>query len=445
MAENYDHIDQMIRQKFENFEPEPPMAVWDHVRTQISETPPPSSPGIILPVIIAISLLVFLAGLIHHFSGNHNTYTADGTEPGKTYIQAAGALSTGSTTLSDASLHESAYHAEDHPVVPQEPVITQSAQAPGVTTPIPVRVPFGQDEQVVKDRKQKSNARKEQSAAEVRTVGQWRPGLRQALEAGPLSYAQARSYNLSARQINQLSRYSGQSKRISAEWSVGAVFHPEVTTFTHENTTFGSTFSLGLSILPQVDFNRFFIQGGVNYRRTYDKGDNEVEYNRYLGTYQEVYLITFDSTENGVIPTYYTQTVDVYDTVDHYYVSETRARYAYFEIPLLFGYRFTTGRFSLYAKAGPAASFLVYKNVPETGVPEEGARVVNVRSQIPVRSMVSWQAQFGAGFDYRMTRRISLNLEPTLRLALKPEYESPAGSPLPSVSYGVRAGLRYHF
>jgi hypothetical protein len=194
-----------------------------------------------------------------------------------------------------------------------------------------------------------------------------------------------------------------------------------------------------------VTFNRFFIQSGVNYRNTYDKGNNEIEYNRFLGTYQEVYLVTFDSTENGVIPTYYTHTVDVYDTVDHYSVSETRARYAYLEVPLLLGYRFTTGKFSLYAKAGPAASFLVYKNIPETGTPEEGARIVNVSAQIPVRSTINWQAQFGAGFDYQLNGKVSLNLEPTLRLALKPEYQSPAGSPLPSVSYGVRAGLKYHF
>jgi hypothetical protein len=445
MAENNDHIDQLIRQKFENFEPEPPVAVWESIRTKISDAPPPSSPGIILPVIIAISILVFLSGLLHHFNGSNNLPPAGISESGKTLIQSAGTVSTGSTTITDASLQESAYNTTQQQVISREASTIKSMENEPAKSTIPVRAPFDRKEPAKKNKDKKMEERPEQVTAAQRPIGAWKPGLRQALEAGPVSYADARKYDLSARDINKLSRYSEQKKNTPVNWSLGILFHPEVTTFTHENTTFGSTFSLGLSILPQVTFNRFFIQSGVNYRNTYDKGNNEIEYNRFLGTYQEVYLVTFDSTENGVIPTYYTHTVDVYDTVDHYSVSETRARYAYLEVPLLLGYRFTTGKFSLYAKAGPAASFLVYKNIPETGTPEEGARIVNVSAQIPVRSTINWQAQFGAGFDYQLNGKVSLNLEPTLRLALKPEYQSPAGSPLPSVSYGVRAGLKYHF
>ena len=67
MEENYNHIDQIIRQKFENFEPEPPVQVWEKIRSGINKTPPPSSStGFVMPIIVAVSLLVFIAGLVHN-------------------------------------------------------------------------------------------------------------------------------------------------------------------------------------------------------------------------------------------------------------------------------------------------------------------------------------------------------------------------------------------
>jgi len=63
-VENFDHIDQIIRQKFENFEPEPPARVWENVRSKISNTPPPAPSGLMLPILFVVTFLLFIGSLV---------------------------------------------------------------------------------------------------------------------------------------------------------------------------------------------------------------------------------------------------------------------------------------------------------------------------------------------------------------------------------------------
>jgi opacity protein-like surface antigen len=444
MAENFNHIDQIIRQKFENFEPEPPVQVWDNIRSGIKKNPPPpSSSGFVMPVIVAISLLIFVAGLLHHFYFDNSISALQKADASKLSVQKAGIVSTGSTTTSDLTLQEEFYQ------TPSEVITSNiSSESPdqaiqlGQQPVIPVREAFGQT--YAGDRKQKKAKNNPSIAANSGSrSGAWKPGLVQALAAGELRYADAVKYDLSLRDIRKLSGYQENARHNRPDWSIGIYFNPEVTSC--QEKSIENTVSYSASILPQMSFNRFFIQSGINMRFTHDKGNYAVDYNRYLGTYEHVDKITFDSTENGVIPTYYTHTVEVYDTVNHYAISETKANYTYLEIPLLVGYRYKIGKFSIFVKAGPAASFLVIKNVPAAGYPEDKARIINVDYQIPARSTVSWQLMMGAGFDYQLADKFSFSLEPTFRYALKPEYSLPDGARGNTTSFGIRAGLNYNF
>lgn len=444
MAENFNHIDQIIRQKFENFEPEPPIQVWENIRSGIQKSPPsPSSTGFLMPIIVTISLLIFFGGLLNHFYFNDHNSTSLKVEAPILSIQKAGVVSTGSTTTTDITLQEEFYLTPSE--VPAVNISSESAnpairndQKPG----IPVRDAFGQT--YAGDGKQKK-AKNNPSVTLMNEPrkGQWKPGLVQALAAGELSYADALKYDLSLRDIRKLSGFQDYAKHNRSDWSIGVYFNPEVTGCQDESIE--NTVSYNLGILPQVNFNRFFIQSGINMRFTHDKGNYAVDYNRYLGTYEHVDYVTFDSTENGVIPTYYTHTVEVYDTVNHYAISETKANYTYLEIPLLFGYRYNFGKFSLFAKAGPSASFLVIRDVPAAEDPEDRARIINVDDQIPARSEVNWQLMMGAGFSYQLADKLSFSLEPTFRFALKPEYIIPDGARGKTTSFGIRAGLNYNF
>jgi len=439
MAEDFNHTDQIIRRKFENFEPEPPLQVWDKVKSGISQGPTSSS-GIILPIIVAISILIFLSGLIHHFISDDPARIEAGTTT--LNVQAASVISTGSTSETDNGLQEAFYQT---PSAVPFPPMTSGQTSVEKQAVIPVRAPF--EKSFTKEKKKDARKNKKETLPvtgnSVR-AGQLKPGLAQALRSGELSYADAVRYDLSKRDIRKLSGFTDDyARRNRVNWSVGLYFNPEVTNC--QDASVENTISYNVGILPGISFNHFFIQSGINLRFTSDKGNLAVDYNRYLGSYEDVYEVTFDSTENGIIPTYHTQSVEVYDTVNHYSISETKANYTYLEIPLLVGYRYTFGRFSLFGKAGPAASFLVVKDVPEAGFPEDKARIVNVNYQIPVRSTVNWQLMMGAGVDYKLADKLNFSLEPTFRFAIKQEYELLNGGKGNTTSFGIRAGLNYNF
>ncbi len=440
MAEDYKHIDQIIRQKFENFEPEPPVQAWEKIRSEIGRTPPPPhSPGILLPIIVSVSLLIFIAGLFHQlYNGNSENAPIAGS--GELTIHSASLGSTGSTSISDNTLQEEFYQT---PSAMPHPEIKPVTAAQPAVTPVKVREPFNGQITGEKNKKKKNTgAAGQNTTLSGNRSGEYRPGLVQALRSGDLTYEDAVKYNLNMRDFRKLSSYRENSRSLSATWSAGVYFNPEACISADE--TIDNTMSYNIGIMPRMSFGHFFLQSGINARFTHDRGNMTVDYNRFLGSYEDVYLVTFDTVDNVVVPTYYTETVDVYDTISQYAVSETRANYTYLEIPVLFGYRYSFGRFALFANAGPAASFMLNKKLPGAGSPEENARIVHVDYMVPSRATINWQLMLGAGFDYQLADRIHFSLEPTLRFALNPEYNMPDINGK-TRSFGVRAGINYKF
>jgi hypothetical protein len=440
MAEDFNHIDQIIRQKFENFEPEPPIEVWEKIRSGIRKeppAPPASSSGIILPVIIAVSFLIFISGLVHHFYPGNNSPKSN---TNALTVQTAGVISTGSTTTSDPALQVEFYQTPS--VIPA----TSANPAPEMKVEqeiIPVRAPA---EPGKKENRKKNKAKTESSISKnsAERTGEWKPGLVQTIKSGELSYTDAAKYNLDSRTYRKLSGFaSGYEKKDISHWSIGLYFNPEVTNFPEEDIE--NTISYNLSVLPRISFNRLFIQSGVNMRFTHDKGNMAVDYNRFLGTYEHVDYMTFDTIDGILIPTYYTHNEEVFDTVNHYSVTDTRVNYTYLEIPVFVGYRYSFGKFAVSAKAGPSASFLAFRRLPDAENPEENARIINVDYQVPVRYDVNWQLMMSAGFDYQMADKLNFSFEPTYRLGLKPEYKLSDGINGSTNSFGIRIGLNYSF
>ena len=73
MAGKENHIDKIIRQKFENFAPAPPETVWEQVRDNIGDQPggnpngSPSGNPIIMPVIAILTIgLILTVTLFNH-------------------------------------------------------------------------------------------------------------------------------------------------------------------------------------------------------------------------------------------------------------------------------------------------------------------------------------------------------------------------------------------
>lgn len=439
IVENFEHIDEIIRQKFENFEPEPPLQVWENVRSAINQNPPPTPSGLMLPILFIVTFLMFTGSLLLNLlTGTSENHSGD-NPVSESYLKSAGMFPTGSTTETGKSLQEAIY--DTYQVNHLDQTVADAAPAQPIAEEIRVKAPF-----------QPVPANRPNDASAVRTTspsaktgpdrGTWTPGLRQALNSGEISVATAVKYNLSKKDVQKLSGYQDYARGKKATWSIGAYFNPDVTMFRSEELENTVSYSLGL--MPQVTFNHFFIQSGISARFTHDKGNSQVSYNRFLGTYEDVYLVTFDSTEFGVVPTYFTETVEVFDTVDHYTVTETSSDYTYLEVPVQLGYIHDFGKVSLFAKGGPSASFLIRKNMP-VQAPETGARIVDVDYQVPARSTVNWQLVLGAGLNYEFSDQVSFTFEPTFRHALKSEYQLSGGAKTGANSFGIRVGLNYHF
>ena len=230
-------------------------------------------------------------------------------------------------------------------------------------------------------------------------------------------------------------------KRESAQWSLGAYFTPEVVIFPQDNVQNQSSYHIDFT--ASVSFNDFIIESGIGMNFSKDDGAYKYDYQQYLGTYDDVYLVTFDSTANGVIPTYHTQPVDVYDSVREIF-RPTKNRYTYLEIPLLFGIRKQVNRLSWVIKAGPAIDLLIHEKSGDQGEAEKD-RLTLIESEQPKRVQAYWQLMFSAGVNYKLGKNFSLAFEPVFRYYLMSGYERAYIQSRHPYAIGVRAGVLYNF
>ena len=215
------------------------------------------------------------------------------------------------------------------------------------------------------------------------------------------------------------------------EWQLGVYLTPEIMFYPDDNIQNQSGYHFDLSISYQ--FSDFFIESGLGLNFAKDVGD--YQYEKYLGSYEDVYYVTFDTSTGGPIPTYHTNTVEVFDTTETY--RPTTNRYTYLEVPILFGFKKQVNRFTYFVKAGPSFAFMIHKNIPEDGSKDKFAR--------PYRKNTNTQIILGAGVSYRIHKNFSLSAEPTLRYYINSAYERRFIKSNHNYSVGFRAGLIYHF
>ena len=222
--ENFEHIDQIIRKKFENFEPEPPASVWENVRSTINQTPPPPPSGLMLPILFIVTFLMFVGSmLLNLLSGNPENIEATDSE---TYLKTAGMISTGSTTEFGQTLQDAIYqtYQENHlseVVSNTTPVVPQAAPANEIRVKAPMQ-PYTSASTSQVNTSIKSTTPEPQ----VPSRTNWKPGLRQALDAGEITVATAVQFNLNQKDVRKLSRYQDYARNSRATWSIGAVLQP---------------------------------------------------------------------------------------------------------------------------------------------------------------------------------------------------------------------------
>jgi len=231
------------------------------------------------------------------------------------------------------------------------------------------------------------------------------------------------------------------NERKKGNFNLGVFVNPEMIFYPSDDIPNKTNLNLNLSI--SYNFSNLFFESGLGIGLAKDNGNFNIDYERYeyLGSYENVYNVTFDSTENGVIPTFYTNTVDVYDSIRHVQISQTQNCYTYLQIPLFIGYKINSNKFSYSIKGGTSLSLLIFEKIPEAVLPSGNISIINLNEDNPGRIKTLWHFMFSAGIEYKLSDRMSIAIEPTFRYYMKSAYERNYFTTKHPFSIGLRTGV----
>lgn len=236
--------------------------------------------------------------------------------------------------------------------------------------------------------------------------------------------------------------------RIKPQISLGAYFTPEVIFYPSDASDADvnkNAYTVGLGL--NLNYNGFVIESGLGVNFSEDNGNYEIDYEEYLGSYEDLLSITFDTTGPTVTPIFHTTTVDVYDSLKKVSISQTKNNYTYLQIPLFFGFVKNNRRISYSLKGGPIMSFMINKNIPEVVLPEDKIKIIKIDKNIPTRINTNWQFAINIGFAYKLSDHLNISIEPTFRYYLRSVYNNDNNiiTTKHPYSLGVRTGLIYKF
>jgi hypothetical protein len=235
------------------------------------------------------------------------------------------------------------------------------------------------------------------------------------------------------------------AKKSNSSWKLSYYLSPELTVSNIDSVEILNSFNLNIE--PSWYFNdHWFIRSGMGVSYVRDRGFAKINYitKEYMGSYDDVYDITFDTISGNVVPTYHTKTVEVWDSIRHVSISGITNKYLYMQIPLLLGY-YSGNRNSLvnwYVLGGPAINFKISEWIEDPKPAEKDADIIDLENKLPLRANNYYQIWFGAGLEYKVNKKICIGFEPSYRYYLNNIYENTNANG-PSSGFSLRVGLVY--
>jgi len=476
MSKEYKNIDDLFRDKFENFEVDPPESVWENVKSSIGGNFGKVSGGNLNKGGIAgLSLLLITIGLISFFLINNSAVISEVTFR--------------DNAVQPATNNKNLFAENTLEINSKEPHAGFGQSA----------VHSNEDTQSSGDKK-KSHSKKDKKAkvkssnAKRNSTLVIKPEFSNSIPAHKVA-----RLNLTVKPVKANSvalpgnhetdgtislKYSGQANaepgeamevhdannRIDSDiirgnktgnsnntgspgirsdygkigrWTFGVYFTPEMIVYPSDDQL--KNYSYSLDLHASYKFGDYFLQSGVGFARNHDQGNNVIDYNKYLGSYEDVYDVTFDTTASGIIPVYHTETVFVYDSISHVTISPTKRYFTYLQFPMFIGYGEESKRFGWFVKAGPSLSVLIDQNIPEYGMNENQARILNIENELPGRINTNWQFILTAGLTYKLGPSLSFSMEPMFRYYIKSAYEQDKLNTKHPYSIGLRTGFLLNF
>ncbi len=200
-------------------------------------------------------------------------------------------------------------------------------------------------------------------------------------------------------------------KKQSGNWVLGLYFSPQFIFDPFDSLTIQNSYAI--KVEPTYYFNNhWFIRPGIGLNYARDKGFVKADFMSwdYLGSYEDVVDVTFDTVGNTVTPVYHTQTKDVYDSILHITISEETNRYLYLQTSLVFGYHNHVNKFGWSIYAGPQVNFILTEKRDN---PIQGNQsVVYMKYNLANRHSPQYGFKIGFGLDYAIAKKWLLAVEP---------------------------------
>lgn len=444
MANNFKNIDELFRSRFENFEPEPPQHIWQKIFRKINQG---ASGGAGFGKIILISGVVIVTlSTILFFTLNPFSNSANISE-------------TPSVNLSDDNLLAQVTTIPDKEIVEQEITIEESIlNQPKDVKPVNQQTEFG-NKNIISKISRKTSER-------IALTDNYVPAKVLMVHSEPVEIpdifedvlqleikpvriqslkAKQHVYLLSGRSPLDHTKFAGDEgsakTKLEHYFKLGAFINPEVVFYPDDSVTNSRNFNFGIDFRYYTS-KSFFIRSGLGISIARDEGKYQVDYNEYIGSYEDVYDVTFETSQSGIVPIYHTKTVEVYDSIEHVSISQSKNTYIYLQLPVLAGYEVQKRNLTYTFMAGPCVSFLINKNIPDPELPDN-IKIVSIDDRIADRIDMNWQMVVGMGINYKVDRKFEVALEPTFRYYLNSAYEGNIITSKHPLVFGLRAGLLF--
>ncbi len=438
MIEPNEHIDQLIREKMQAFEAAPPPHVWEGVVAGLEANKAANS-GITKKVIVLAALALLLAFLGWLLLSPLGGIWAEGQSHDP---KAPTENVTENQPVALAMVEQGVITEEAELMEPSMDISLKAAIDPQIAENKYAEVTPLSDEVVVETEVAKTEANESINYISLyQSFLDYRPlyKLNLTLTEPSLRYPSENVLNPVLPQKKQRTNTSSGNK---GRWSAFTGLASEFVTTNLDSVTILNSFSIHVE--PTYHFNKhWFVRSGLGVAYSRDRGFAKLDYisNEYQGSYNDVYNVTFDSVNGQVVPTYYTKTVEVWDSIRHLVVSEVTNRYAYVQLPILVGYNHpgTRGSVGWYVYGGPIFNFQVGRWIDKPLPSESYVEILDLQNKLPERNPFYMQLGISAGIEYKITDKISMAVEPGYRYYLNSIYNK-EGYNKPISAFSVKVG-----
>lgn len=427
MENNIEHINSLLKQKFEDFAPQPPEHVWEGISAALDKGMTPVWYKTLMGKAAIITLFIMLMlGAYWSFNKNTTSENQITTAYTNTTNNTAGITNNIDNNISKSNISKPAAgdvsannnkalsgetaSNKNHELISPKPVGSKkiiykasTSQTKTVATQQRDENHLGKlstDEQLVNNKEAVvlSSSDKNIDWLEKKSIGLFTPPVKPPV------------FNVNDENNNQ---YSGSGKKQTGKWALGFYFAPEFIADPFDSLTIQNSYAL--SVEPVYYFNsHWFIRPGLGFQYSRDKGFVKANYQSwdYLGSYQDVIDVTFDTTGGVVTPVYHTQTVEVYDSIRHITISEETNRYLYLQTSLVVGYHNHTNKLGWSVYAGSEVNFLIADRKDNPF--KSGVSIVS-DNNLAHRKSPQYSLKIGFGLDYAIGKNWLVTVEPEYR------------------------------